>query len=444
MSARIQDILNDPVSPAPMVPNNLKRPSTSTTMPARSMSGPGPSKRQRTSSSPATNTPKQSKGVVRYQPFEENHPELVKAYKEFDIKPHNIDDAPMGSIARYPKSVPYQSSKKGFLEKTGRKQFEVYAYSFKLPGKPDPLVMMWDYNIGLVRTTALFKAYKERKSTPKRAIELNPGLQELCHNVTGGQIDKQGYWMPFDAAKAIAATFCYSIRWALVPVFGLDFPAICIPPNTKGHKLYQIDPSIIRKAEAQAQAFRDMEIEMNEAISNQFHSTLSGHHSRNQQQLPSPRVYRDFELCKSGARADSACDDEACSLSSVRDLSSYNAGFYPPTPQTLNSSPSHTFINPFKNQHAQQRVDSFSNMSLFSAPTATNTTAASSPRQSNASLLPSGGASSCGSSTRAPSSQVSPDLRMGAESQMPTIKRTVDDEMAALVLLELAGQPLVQ
>ena len=37
----------------------------------------------------------------------------------------------------------------------------------------------------------------------------------------------RGYWVPFEAAKAIAATFCYQIRYVLVPVFGPDFVSLC-------------------------------------------------------------------------------------------------------------------------------------------------------------------------------------------------------------------------
>ena len=33
--------------------------------------------------------------------------------------------------------------------------------------------------------------------------------------------------MPFEAAKAVAATFCYEIRYVLVPVFGPDFVSMC-------------------------------------------------------------------------------------------------------------------------------------------------------------------------------------------------------------------------
>ena len=52
--------------------------------------------------------------------------------------------------------------------------------------------------------------------------------------------------MPFDAAKAVASTFCYRIRYVLTPIFGLDFPAQCIAPGATGFDSMHIAPKIIR------------------------------------------------------------------------------------------------------------------------------------------------------------------------------------------------------
>lgn len=51
--------------------------------------------------------------------------------------------------------------------------------------------------------------------------------------------------MPFEAARAVTATFCYRIRYVLTPIFGLDFPAQCIPPGAPGYDSMQIAPKII-------------------------------------------------------------------------------------------------------------------------------------------------------------------------------------------------------
>lgn len=72
---------------------------------------------------------------------------------------------------------------------------------------------MWDYNIGLVRITHLFKALGYSKvcwysptgcrkddrylttcfqTTPAKVLTMNPGLRDICHSITGGAIAAQG------------------------------------------------------------------------------------------------------------------------------------------------------------------------------------------------------------------------------------------------------------
>jgi hypothetical protein len=62
--------------------------------------------------------------------------------------------------------------------------------------------------------------------------------------------------MPFEAAKAIAATFCYDIRWALTPVFGNDFPATCTPPSDPNFSKFIIDPQIVQQCTEETDRFR--------------------------------------------------------------------------------------------------------------------------------------------------------------------------------------------
>jgi hypothetical protein len=67
--------------------------------------------------------------------------------------------------------------------------------------------------------------------------------------------------MPFEAAKAVSATFCWKIRYALTPLFGLDFPSLCIHPRDRA--LYGrmiIDPSVVRKATESANLYRMLEL----------------------------------------------------------------------------------------------------------------------------------------------------------------------------------------
>lgn len=68
--------------------------------------------------------------------------------------------------------------------------------------------------------------------------------------------------MPFEAAKAVAATFCWKIRHALTPLFGLDFPSMCIHPQDRGRfGRMVIDPSIVRKATETANYYRMLELQ---------------------------------------------------------------------------------------------------------------------------------------------------------------------------------------
>lgn len=66
--------------------------------------------------------------------------------------------------------------------------------------------------------------------------------------------------MPFEAAKAVAATFCWRIRHALTPLFGLDFPSMCVPPEDRarfGRMI--IDAAIVQKATESANYYRMLE-----------------------------------------------------------------------------------------------------------------------------------------------------------------------------------------
>jgi hypothetical protein len=55
-------------------------------------------------------------GECRYPPHENRDEELERAHEQFMMKP-------MGSIAKFPRHIPYASDKKSFQEKTGRDSF---------------------------------------------------------------------------------------------------------------------------------------------------------------------------------------------------------------------------------------------------------------------------------------------------------------------------------
>lgn len=67
--------------------------------------------------------------------------------------------------------------------------------------------------------------------------------------------------MPFEAARAVAATFCFRIRYVLTPIFGLDFPAQCIAPGAPGYDSMHISPKIIRKCSGPVASCREVPLE---------------------------------------------------------------------------------------------------------------------------------------------------------------------------------------
>jgi len=59
--------------------------------------------------------------------------------------------------------------------------------------------------------------------------------------------------MPFECAKAVAATFCYTVRYALTPLFGKGFLDICLSPIDPSYANFKIDRQIIEDCTAEAQ-----------------------------------------------------------------------------------------------------------------------------------------------------------------------------------------------
>lgn len=121
-----------------------------------------------------------TKGEIRYAPCEARDDEVAAQHRLFQIYP-------MTGIVKYCKTIPYSSEKKGFLEKTGREGFEgsvrclqteignpetkslhlVFRYIFKVAGDETEHVVMWDYNVGLVRVTPFFKSLRHNKVITK-------------------------------------------------------------------------------------------------------------------------------------------------------------------------------------------------------------------------------------------------------------------------------------
>ncbi|KAI0132282.1 hypothetical protein BJ170DRAFT_239815 [Xylariales sp. AK1849] len=192
-----------------------------------------------------------AKGVVNFYPFERLDDASLREVRKYQV-------LPLGQIQDYCRHIPYNSGKKDFFEKTGRESFEVFQYIFKVPGDDAEYAVMWDYNVGLVRMTPFFKCCKYSKTTPAKMLNLNPGLKDITHSITGGSIMAQGYWMPYHCARSVCATFCHHIAGALIPIFGPDFPSQCIPPEAPEHGRMTIDPAIVIQSTREADHFRRM------------------------------------------------------------------------------------------------------------------------------------------------------------------------------------------
>ncbi|KAK5734482.1 hypothetical protein LTR17_008842 [Elasticomyces elasticus] len=225
-----------------------------------------------------------AKGSVKYPPYEctedsiclstQATEELARQHERFSVFPNGRNQD--GLIADFQRRIPYSSDKKRFHCKTNRDAFEgksfpplcvtaLFQYTFRVPPntvKDQPgdfhkkeHVVMWDYQVGLVRITPFFKALRHTKTTPAKSITTNPGLKELSHSITGGALAAQGYWMPYACARALCLTFCYDIRWALTPIFGTSFIRECLHPGQAGFGKFKINSETLRCAQLEAEGW---------------------------------------------------------------------------------------------------------------------------------------------------------------------------------------------
>ncbi|RKF65892.1 putative apses transcription factor xbp1 [Erysiphe neolycopersici] len=186
-------------------------------------------------------------GDIRYPPFEELDEQIMDDIRRFQVNS-------LGMIKDQSRHIPYNSGKNNFLEKTGRESFEVFYYDSRIPDEHKDYTVMWDYNIGLVRITPFFKCCNYTKTTPAKMLAQNPGLRDITHSITGGELTAQGYWMPFSCARDLCATFCHHIAPALIPIFGPSFPSICVHPKTPEYGRMIISPKTISEAAIQAKS----------------------------------------------------------------------------------------------------------------------------------------------------------------------------------------------
>lgn len=81
--------------------------------------------------------------------------------------------------------------------------------------------------------------------TASRAVHWLLKVRKLTYPVEPFPDAYTGYWMPFQCAKAVAETFAYSIRYALVPIFGRDFLDACLRPEHPNYGSFKINPAVV-------------------------------------------------------------------------------------------------------------------------------------------------------------------------------------------------------
>jgi len=94
------------------------------------------------------------------------------------------------------------------------------------------------------------------QTTPAKALSVNAGVKELSHSITGGALKAQGYWLPYQCARAICLTFCWNIRWPLVHIFGPSFVRDCVKPNEPDYGNFKIPQEIVRCATLEAESWK--------------------------------------------------------------------------------------------------------------------------------------------------------------------------------------------
>lgn len=96
--------------------------------------------------------------------------------------------------------------------------------------------------------------------------------------------------MPYETAKAVAATFCWKIRHVLTPLFGTDFPSLCVPPSDRSHyNRMIIDPATVRRATETAHYYRSLELQ------SQAHALTGGSENESTSSSHFPRRTREDE-----------------------------------------------------------------------------------------------------------------------------------------------------
>lgn len=119
--------------------------------------------------------------------------------------------------------------------------------------------IIWDYEIGFVHLTGIWKAslsalinenisssYGPTSSNLKadivKLLESTPKqYHPYIKRIRGGFLKIQGTWLPYKLCKILARRFCFYIRYELIPIFGADFPEYCLRPTDRGFGELKLD-----------------------------------------------------------------------------------------------------------------------------------------------------------------------------------------------------------
>ena len=116
-------------------------------------------------------------------------------------------------------------------------------YEFQLNDQ----TIMWDYATGFVHLTGIWKALGNSKADIVKLVDNHPELEGVIRRIRGGFLKIQGTWVPYDLCRQLATRTCYTIRHALISVFGPDFPEDCLKPDARGYGTLTLNDSGVDK-----------------------------------------------------------------------------------------------------------------------------------------------------------------------------------------------------
>ncbi|CAI5756469.1 unnamed protein product [Candida verbasci] len=121
------------------------------------------------------------------------------------------------------------------------------AYEYKLNDQ----WVVWDFETGFVHLTGIWKASLQNNSESSTSsmkadiVKLSEStpkeFQPYIKRIRGGFLKIQGTWLPFKLCKILARRFCYNIRYELIPIFGKQFPDLCLKPGEPGFGELKLD-----------------------------------------------------------------------------------------------------------------------------------------------------------------------------------------------------------